>query len=59
MASGSLDDVRDVERAFGRRTLCEGALQAPPGVFDRRAWNYWLLILGLERSTPLPGRMVP
>jgi predicted DNA-binding transcriptional regulator AlpA len=59
MASGSLDDIRDVERAFGRRLLCEAVLHAPAGIFDRRAWNYWLFILGLDRSTPLPARLVP
>lgn len=59
MASGSLDDVRDVERAFGREHLREAVLHATPGIFDRRAWNYWLLVLGLDRSTPLPARLVP
>ena len=59
LASGSLDEVRDVERHFGGRVLREAVLQASPGIFDRRAWSYWLLILGLDRSTPLPARQVP
>ena len=59
MASGSLDEVRDVEQLFGRAALREAVTRASPGVFDRRAWNYWLLVLGLDRSTPLPARHVP
>jgi len=59
MASGSLDEVRDVERFFGRRAFRDALAQASPGVFDRRSWNYWLLVLGLERATPLPTRTVP
>ena len=59
MASGSLDEVQDVERFFGRRMLRDALTQASPGVFDRRSWNYWLLVLGLERATPLPTRLVP
>lgn len=59
MATGSLEEVRDVERFYGGRVLREAVLHAPPGVFDRRAWNYWLLILGLDRATPLPARHIP
>ena len=59
MASGLLDEVRDVERFFGRAALREAVTGASPGVFDPRAWNYWLLVLGLDRSTPLPRRHVP
>ncbi|MHB8399818.1 MAG: helix-turn-helix transcriptional regulator [Candidatus Limnocylindrales bacterium] len=59
MATGSLDEVRDVERHFGRAVLREAAIKAPPGVFDRRSWNYWLLVLGLERTMPFPVRQVP
>jgi len=59
MASGTLDEVRDVERRFGRVVLREAAIKAPPGVFDRRSWNYWLLVLGLERTMPFPVRQVP
>jgi len=59
MATGSLDEVRDVERHFGRAVLREAAIKAAPGVFDRRSWAYWLLVLGLERTTRLPVRQVP
>ena len=59
MALGSLDEVRDVERFLGRRVLHEALSKASPGVFDRRSWNYWLLVLGHDRTTPLPARHVP
>lgn len=59
MALGSLDEVRDVERFFGRRSLDEALIRASAGVFDRRSWNYWLLVLGRELATPLPVRNAP
>lgn len=59
MASGTLDEVRDVEQFFGRRLLQEAVTKASPGVFDRRSWNYWLLVLDLDRTAPLPVRLVP
>ena len=59
MASGSLDEVHEIARAFGPEFLREAVRHAPPGIFDPRAWNYWLLVLGLDRSTPLPARLVP
>ena len=59
MASGSLDEINDVERYFGPRVLRDALIQASPGAFDRRSWNYWLLVLGLDRTAPLPTRHVP
>ena len=59
MASGTFGEVRDVERFFGRRVLEEALSKAPPGIFDRRSWNYWLLVLGRDQTTPLPVRHVP
>jgi hypothetical protein len=59
MATGSLDEVRDVEWFFGRATFREAVVKAQPGAFDPRSWNYWLLVLGLERTTPLPERRLP
>lgn len=59
MATGTIGEILDVERRFGPRRLSEALTAAPPGVFDRRSWNYWLLALGLDRSLPLPSRRVP
>ena len=59
MASGTRDEVAQVERYFGRRALDEALDAAAPGIFDRRSWNYWLLVLGRDRRTPLPARRVP
>jgi hypothetical protein len=59
MATGPLDEIRDVERFFGRAALREAVAQASPGIFDPRSWNYWLLVLGLDRTTPLPERRLP
>ncbi len=59
MAEGTIDEVRDIEQLYGRPTLRRALLEAPSGVFDRRSWNYWLLVLGVDRTTPLPARRVP
>ena len=47
------------EQELRRRALGEALTKATPGLFDRRSWNYWLLVLGLDRATPLPARRVP
>jgi len=59
MAGGSLDDVRDTERAYGRASFSRAMDAAAPGVFDRRSWSYWLLVLGRDRTLPLPARRLP
>ncbi len=58
LARGTLDEVAEVERYYGPSALCRAVLEAPAGIFDRRAWNFWLLALGLDRSTPAPARRV-
>lgn len=59
LATGTIDEIRDVERRFGRPSLRAAVTSASPGVFDRRSWHYWLLALDLDRSWPLPVRNVP
>lgn len=56
MAGGSLDDIRDTEIAHGLASFSQAMDSAAPGVFDRRSWNYWLLVLGRDRLMPLPAR---
>ncbi len=58
LARGTLDEVADVERFYGSSALRKAVLGAPAGILDRRAWNFWLLALGLDRSTPAPTRRV-
>lgn len=59
MATGTLEETRDVERYLGRAAMREALVDAAPGVFDARAWNYWRLVFGLDRAMPLPARRVP
>ena len=58
LAAGTLDEVADIERFYGSSALRQAVLGAPAGIFDRRAWNFWLVALGLDRSTPAPTRRV-
>lgn len=59
LARGTLDEVADIERCYGSSALRRAVLEAPTGIFDRRAWSFWLLALGLDRSTPAPTRRAP
>ncbi len=56
LAKGSLEDVQDLERAFGRDGLRRAIAEAPAGVFDPRGWRFWLIVLGMSRDLPLPVR---
>lgn len=56
MAGGTLDDIRVTELAYGRASFSNAMESAAPGVFDRRSWSFWLLVLGRDRTTPLPAR---
>jgi hypothetical protein len=59
MVEGSREEIFDVERFFGRRVLLEALTKAPPGIFEARSWNYWHLVLGGDRTIPLPARRIP
>ncbi len=56
LAKGSLEDVRDLERAYGRDVLRKAVADAAAGIFDARSWTFWLLALDMDRSLPLPSR---
>lgn len=55
------------EHALGQRvrflayvmTYATALLDAPPGVFDPRSWNYWNLVYGFDPVPPLPKRVIP
>lgn len=56
MARGRTEDIVEVERRYSREALRQAYLHAPPGLFTRRAWAYWGLVLLGDPSRPLPER---
>jgi hypothetical protein len=59
MTLGTWDDVQRVRAKVGEGRLREVLLDAPPGVFDQRSWNYWHKVFDMEPAPPLPRRKLP
>ena len=45
MARGTADDIVTVQQRFSTEAFKKAYLHAPPGLFSKRAWAYWGLIL--------------
>jgi hypothetical protein len=43
-------------QVLGRDAFRKVLENPPPGVFDKRSWNYWHLVFGLTSVPPLPER---
>jgi hypothetical protein len=56
MARGSADDIVAVDRHFSQEDFRKAYLEAPPGLFSRRAWAYWGLMLLDDPARPMPER---
>jgi hypothetical protein len=55
MARGSLEDIITVQRQYSLQDFQKAYLHAPPGLFSRRAWTYWGLMLD-HTELQLPER---
>lgn len=56
MARGGSEDVVEVLRHFPIDALRRAYLHAPPGLFTKRAWAYWGLVLVNDAARPMPER---
>ncbi len=56
MTFGDWEDMQIVRSLYGDDALRAALEDAPPGVFDRRSWNYWHLVLGHATIPALPRR---
>jgi hypothetical protein len=56
MARGSTDDIISVQQHFSRDDFRRAYLDAPAGLFTKRAWAYWGLMLLNNPTYPLPER---
>ena len=59
MALGTWDDIQIAKREWGLDALRRVLASPPPGVFDRRSWNYWHVIFGISPVPALPTRRLP
>jgi hypothetical protein len=56
MARGSTEDVVEVQHRYSKDGFRRAYLNAPPGLFTKRAWAYWGLMLLDDSTRPLPER---
>jgi len=56
MARGLTQDVITVLQHYSREDFRNAYLNAPPGLFSKRAWAYWGLMLLNDCNRPLPER---
>jgi hypothetical protein len=57
MARGSASDVQNAKSAFSNEAFREAYKDSPPGLFDRRSWAYWGLMLFFNPDyLPYPER---
>lgn len=56
MARGNTEDVLAVQAHFTKHQLKQAYLASPPGLFSRRAWAYWGLMLLGNAAYPMPER---
>jgi len=59
MTYGTLDDLATGMRYYADADFDLVLKDPPPGIFDRRSWNYWNLRHHHEPVPPLPQRLFP
>lgn len=56
MARGSTEDIIAVQQKYVPEDFRKAYRSAPPGLFTRRAWAYWGLMLLDDPHYPMPER---
>ena len=56
MARGHADDIVIVQNEYTQEDFKRSYLSAPPGLFTKRAWAYWGLMLLNDTNHPMPER---
>ena len=59
MQFGTADVVRTIRKHYSDETLRQALRDARPGIFDRRSWAYWHVVLDMGEPPPLPIRRIP
>jgi len=55
MRFASFDDVRHLERTLGFDRLADAMLEAEPGWFDERSWEFWRGRLSFATGRAIPS----
>jgi len=58
MTYGDWQDVQTTLSVLGEGAFERALESPPPGVFDRKSWNYWHLFLGRNTVPPVPKRQL-
>ncbi len=53
---GDADDVRALRSQLSTEELTQLLDSAPPGIFDRKSWAYWNLVVGRYETLLMPKR---
>ncbi len=56
MTYGTFEEINIVKTYINDDDFKEALTNAPPGIFDKRSWNYWNLILDFEPALEMPKR---
>jgi len=56
MNLGTLEDIRTIEKYWGKQVFVEVLDNPPAGVFTARRWNYWHVRLDRCPAPSLPRR---
>lgn len=56
MNIGTWHDIQFARHLLGDAVFKQALLEAPPGYFSYRAWDYWHLKFGITPIPPLPKR---
>ncbi len=59
MQLGTWEDFRLARELFGEAAIKDALLHAPPGILDKRSWNFWNLFYGSVPIPPMPVRPLP
>ena len=59
MALGTWEDVQIAKQHWSVDDFIAVLKNPPPGVFDRRSWQYWHCVLEVTPVPPLPTRRLP
>ncbi len=56
MNNGTLDDIFLAQKYYKAKDFKEALENAHPGIFDKKSWNFWHVVLGYNKTPALPKR---
>lgn len=56
---GTPEDTYALRDQLDDAALVKCLDESPPGIYDRRSWAYWNLVVGRYNPPPMPERVFP